>query len=459
MGGERSSAFRLKMISETRSAPRMGLPQTRELAPLDLIDAILLAAVGASAFLQSPTVKLGARFRVTDILLLALVPWAFARLPRALRRTSPAVALGILCLSAYLLLTLVVGIATALTESPELTAEQLEFFRSPFLRTTLESLRFATVLVLLLGFLSRLDIQAIADRVIPAFLVAAALSAWYGIYQVLVYYTGVSFPMLPGTSTQGTGRPFSTFYEPTGFGSFAAVALFYALPKLLRSSRGSKRYMTVLTLIVITIVISFARTALLAVAVGFLSALIISRLRLPRIRAVVAGAMLLMVGFLVANFIFGASRVGFSFSPYTFQIKIQERLVAYRETVDFVLDNPVGVGQGNYVLFEGGAPGFARIAAEGGIPGILLVFLLTCSVASAVLQMRRFGDSITLFWAPWLGGAYAASVVVLVNYINVTDVWLWIPGAIALAAWHSTSRSNYPSCDALGETGTTLPYA
>lgn len=439
--GWRETPCAAEVNSEGRLSHGMALPGVGQFGASKVADVILLLAVGSSAFLQAPTVKLGARFRITDLLLLVLVPWAFSRLPASLRHTSPAVALAVVCLCAYLLLSSVVGVATALAEPPDLTSEQLEFFRSPLLRTTLEALRLTTVLVLFLGFLSRLDMKAITGRVTPAVLVAAAVSAVYGIYQVLVFYAGVSLPMLPGTSTQGTGRPFSTFYEPTGFGSFSAVALFYALPKLLRpEGRVSRRYVAVLVLIVVAIVISFARTALLAVAVGFVVVLMMSRLRLPRIRAVVAGVVVLAMAVLVANFIFGSSRVGFSFSPYIFQTKVSERLIAYRETVDFVLENPLGVGQGNYVLFEGGAPGLARIAAEGGIAGILLIVLLISSVGSALLQLKRFGDTATRFWMPWLAGAFAASVVVLINYINVTDVWLWIPGAMALAAWNSTSR-------------------
>lgn len=138
-------------------------------------------------------------------------------------------------------------------------------------------------------------------------------------------------------------RSYGTFPHPNIFASYLLVAMFSLMS--LWNSLKSRKYLFGLLfgLILLSLILTFSRTAILGLIVGMAFFAFSQKLRLRSLVIVIAG--LIFVGFSL-NF----SKIFYERFLFSDKANIQERLIYIDTSFEMFKDNPLGVGAGNFTL-------------------------------------------------------------------------------------------------------------
>ncbi len=388
---------------------------------------------------QAPTLKALIRWRVSEVvgwifLLKHLKEGGATRLPREARMFVAAMSL-------YFLYTGAVGAALAgATETP--VEKVLEYYVSPFFRSFLETARGAAALGMVLELLRASRDFGDLRKWAALLALGGGVSGGYALYQSFVGFYGLPLPLLPGTlSHPWSLRPFGTFYEPTGTGSFLAAAMFLDL-YLLTTGRRRGLWAGCLAVSAMGFFASLSRAGWLGLAAGAgvfaactladrwaLRAGAVARRRViwKGMAAAIIAVCALALGGWAASGMMGSSNVSFALSGDWLRQSAASRISAYAGVPSGILDCwGVGFGQGLLIFREGGAPGLVRLILEGGIIGICLLAILHASTIQSLRALLNHPEHEVRRYAAFLAAAYASCTVTTLNYINTTDMWIWV---------------------------------
>lgn len=452
----------------------------------------LLLAVASLPLMQVPTVKLLARWRLSEIILglmaIYLIGWRRRESLEALRGLPRVTTFALASLGLYVAYTGVVGAARAALTAPlAATWTVRNYFYHPILRTSLESGRMVATLTLLTAVLLTTSDRNDLRRLLGAFCAGGAVAIAYGWYQLVTFE--LPFSLMPGTYQQPNGRPGSTFFEPTGFASFAAVIVFVALG--LAFLGRSRRWLWLLLAAVASVTMQMVASVAGALAgvAGSLLALVSSGGRILRNAAlIVLLAAMSFIGLEVARSTYGPSYVRGAYSAFGLVRDVTERTrlandpnmeggsssksagenanisdeagvsgrpegLYPRDIRDDVrpyatLSIIIGLGQGNALLFVGGTFGAVRLLLESGLLGFLFLAAFHGSVVLAAVRGLRRDRTWVHASIPFFVAAYGAASLVTLNYMNTTDGWLWFPAIsiLLLSRYLGDGKTTDPDC-------------
>ncbi len=418
---------------------------------------IFLFAVFCLPFTQAPTLRLLFRWRAAELVAWLLVPLVLGMLPGVWKALPGPARWYLLAMLGYFVYSGGIGLASApfveLVGDPRV----LEVLYHPLLRTFLETARGMAALSLVAFGLVSLRGRADAVAAVTALCLGGALTGIYALYQTVDLRLGGVLPLLPGTLAHDYLRPFSTFYEPTGLGSYTAAAALLALGLM---GPGTRRglWLVALAANLLGLVLSLSRAGVAGFAVGggvFMILVLLQRqlravVYMPLMGAVVWGAWTMtevLVGQLREHL--------FSESWVTYSMEL--RLEVYSRLWSLLRDNPAGVGQGLWLFREGGVPGVVRLVVEGGVVGLLCLLGLHCASVIALKRLLRADEQNTRRLAACVAGAYVATSVVAFNYIHTTDAWIWFVWALPVLILSAVHPAERPP--AHGETVRSLEHA
>jgi hypothetical protein len=307
--------------------------------------------------------------------------------------------------------------------------QALEYTYHPFLRTTLESARCLAIISLMIGIVFTLNSHQDLNRYLELFIIGGTLTSIYGLYQTLVLRYSLSLALIPETLYhENSTRPFSTFYEPTGLGSYTAASTLLALYFIYTKRRvGRVFWILNFGLNVMGLWLSLSRAGLMGLGAGILILAIILSITF-KVKRLFSG---LIISFLVFYILYFAVRyilsdtMDFGLSFFWWQQSMKERQESYGQLLSLLGVYPTGVGQGNFLFIGAGAPGFARLLVEGGLLGLILLLMmhsyallcLTSILRSRLHYFRQIG--------PYIAAAYISCLTTTANYISTTDSWIW----------------------------------
>lgn len=401
-----------------------------------------LLAVLTLPFTQSPTLKVGLRLRFSEVMLLVLAPFIMRYWKDHSGQLSRRTRATVVTMTAYTTVTLVVGLVMAFLDPSvgESSSINEYFGGSPVFRVLVETSRSFAAVIFVVGaaLYTAIDHWGNIARFKTTFIAGGVLSGAYALY---VAVTVGSAPLLPGTLVFGGGRVASTFFEPTGLGAFMAMSLFLV-------SRGNDKKpslnfgvlrLAIIALFVAALLVSTSRTGMAALVAGVITSLVFRW----KVRAggevkafvffiAIAGG-LAWLGSAYINGLPAEQRDRLDIGGYYADQAVGDRIEGYAGLVTFLAAHPAGVGQGNYNFLGGGAPGMFRLAAEGGIPGIALLVFIEIQTVLMLKDALRSPNREIRKWAAAIVTAHVATIIVLINYIYTTDVWLWTSVALVCA--------------------------
>ncbi|MGD9505024.1 MAG: hypothetical protein AB7W37_08925 [Syntrophobacteraceae bacterium] len=392
---------------------------------------------------QAPTLKALIRWRVSEVvgwifLLKHLKEGGATRLPREAR-------VFVMALALYFLYTGTVGAMLAgVTETP--VEKVLEYYVSPFFRSLLETARGAAALGMVLELLRASKGFDDLRKWAALLALGGGVSGGYALYQSFVGFYGLPLPLLPGTlSHPWSLRPFGTFYEPTGTGSFLAAAMFLDL-YLLTSGGRRGLWAGCLAVSAMGFFASLSRAGWLGLAAGAVVLAVCTLAGRGALRAgtvarrgapwkgmavAIIAVCALALGGWAASGMMGSANVNFALSWDWLRQSAASRISAYAGIPSGMLDCwGVGFGQGLLIFREGGAPGFVRLILEGGIVGMCLLAILHACAVRSLGALLSHPEHEARRYAAFLAAAYASCAVTTCNYINTTDMWIWVVWAL-----------------------------
>lgn len=379
------------------------------------------------------------RWRISELLAWVLLPLHLVVLQRYIKMMPSTVRWVLGAMGGYFIYTGLVGIVHA--PFVKVQVEQtLEYIFSPILRTLLETARGFASVSLLIGTLLTVHTWNEFQRLLKVFAWSGAISGSYSVYQAAVLAFGLSLPFLPGTlHHEGSLRPFGTFYEPTGVGSFTAATILLTVYFLLAERKPI--WLVCLALNGLGFFVSLSRAGLAGLLVGGVMLLLILAWRRHKplwliISTAVVGGTLWM-GYLVAVVLFGESKVRWSLSLPWLEYTLQGRIEVYFQQLPSLFrEFFFGFGQGLFIVHDGGAPGLARLLVEGGFIGAICLIVLQANVVRCLVRLLHKSSPQIWDISPFLTASYVSCFVTTLNYINVTDMWIWfVWGLPAVALW------------------------
>ena len=383
---------------------------------------MLFVALICLPFTQAPTAKLMARWRISELLAWLLIPWSLTKVSVIMGQLPMCIRVYLIGVGVYFLYTGLVGMVTS-PFLPVLDEISLQHIHQPTLRVLLESFRGLAILSMISSIIYSVNSWDDLRTAVRCFVLGGAISAIYGVYQTVAIAFALPVLFLPGTLRQEHSvRPFSTFYEPTGFGSYTAVAVILSL-YLLEESNKRWVWRSCLALNIIGLIFSLSSAGFLSFGAGLFVLLLFSFKRV--IFFVPIGASLLWIGLLFMRNLAGEEKVTTALSQWWFENRLTERIEAYQSVLAELISNPLGIGQGNYLIIAGGAPGLARVIVEGGVIGIMSFLLVHLSVVVSIVWLFRAQDLEAKRFAAFVAAAYLSICLIFFNYIHIVDLWLW----------------------------------
>lgn len=389
-------------------------------------------------FTQAPTLKWFLRWRISEVVAWVFLPFHLTILPRLTKHMPNLIKYILLAMIGYFFYTGLIGMAHVLSLETNVN-EGLEYIIHPILRTLLETARGFASISLFIGLLVAVRNWEDFRRIVKLFAWSGAVAGAYGAYQATVLAFRLPLPLLPGTLFhEGYARPFGTFYEPTGMGSFTAVTLLLSLYPIY--SERNVTWMFCLSLNALGFFVSLSRAGFLGLITGIIVLMLTwmwhKRALFPSFLSLASLVGAIWVGYMIAIRVFGEEEVFVQFSGYWLEYSLAQRVEAYSQLPSLFMEFPYGFGQGVFFLYGAGAPGFARLLLEGGIVGAVFLALFHMNSACCLIRLLRRSSEQMQRLAPFLAAAYVASVITIVNYINTTDMWIWFVWSLpAVALW------------------------
>jgi len=390
-------------------------------------------------FTQAPTFKFFMRWRISEIVSWLYLPLHLVGLLRLIKQVPVPILWVISAMIGYFAYTGLIGIVHALFVEIRVE-EALEYTFSPFLRVILETARGFASVSLFIGLLIAVRNWKEFIQIVRIFVWSGAISSGYGVYQAAVLAFGLPLPLLPGTlSHEGYARPFGTFYEPTGMGSFTSVTILLSL-YFLSTDEHKLLWLICLVLNGLGFFVSLSRAGWAGLIVG-MSALACTLWGQKRnsflvIILVITLAGTLWIGYLVVVNLFGKHQVQFALSRYWLEYSMHSRIEGYSELPSLLKEFPYGFGQGLFLFYGAGAAGFARLLLEGGFVGAICLALLHINSMRCFLNLWSISSEQRRRMLPFIFASYVSCVVTTMNYINTTDMWIWFVWSLpAVALW------------------------
>lgn len=389
-------------------------------------------------FTQAPTLKLLARWRISEVLAWLYLPLHLSALRRLVKQMPAPVFWFLFAMIGYFFYTGLIGVTRALFVEVKIN-KAVEYTLSPFLRTILETARGLASISLFIGMLIVVYNWVEFHRVIKLFVWSGAVSGGYGVYQAAVLALKLPLPLLPETLYQeGFSRPFGTFYEPTGMGSFTATTLLFSLyllftePKLL--------WLVCFILNGLGFFVSLSRAGWAGLIAGgcvlLLALMWHKRNPFLSIFAAIILTGALWLCYLAGLKLFGEQTLQFALSRYWLEYSMRPRVEGYNQLPSLLNEFLYGFGQGLFLFYGGGAPGLMRLLIEGGLVGAFCLALLHINSIRCLLHLWTTSFEQTREFLPFLLASYVSSIIIILNYINVTDMWIWFVWSLpAVALW------------------------
>jgi hypothetical protein len=406
---------------------------------------LLTVAILCLPLTQAPTIKALIRWRISEVIGWTLLLNHFRS---GIGKSYGRPVLFFMGSSAlYFIYTGLIGIALAPVTEVHV-AKVLEYYINPFFRTLLETARGVAAISIILAML-KLAANFSEIRKYCALLVwGGAISGTYTVYQSSVLAFGIPLPLLPETLWhKGSFRAFGTFYEPTGTGSFTAVAILLCL-YFVASERRKIGWIGCLALNALGFFISLSRAGWIGLLAGA-GVLVICNVTSRREAAVplampMLGACALGLGGWISEYVLGAPTVRRALSEHWLRETASPRLEAYSQIpIQLTETWGVGFGQGLYIFRGGGAPGFVRLILEGGLPGTLLLLIMHGAAIHCVRRLLANDSSDIRRLSAFIGAAYASCTVTTLNYINTTDMWIWVVWALPVISFGALMGSRH----------------
>jgi multisubunit Na+/H+ antiporter MnhB subunit len=119
---------------------------------------------------------------------------------------------------------------------------------------------------------------------------------------------------------------------------------------------------------------------------------------------------------------------------YSLSLRYQE---TYQYVVPDLLQYTLGLGQGLWLYSVGGGAGLARLVVEGGLPGLIF---LGNSFAVLWITLIRLVKTCRRALEGSLVAAVIATLVSLYNYVNITDLWIWVVLSLPFVALNTRNQ-------------------
>jgi hypothetical protein len=400
----------------------------------------LLLAVFCLPFTQVPTLKFFLRWRISEVISWLFLPQYLLRYIQLSRQHAQTTRWFVSSLFCYAVYTGLVGIASCWLVEVEVEGA-LDYFTSPLFRTLLETGRLLAALSLIVGLFRTIENVGKLQQLLGLLAWSGSIAGAYGVYQSIALWIGL--PLLPETLWhEGTLRPFGTFYEPTGLRSFTAATSLLALFFLFHEQHKFI-WTACLLLNFAGLLFSLSRAGLAGFGVGLFVMWILLLLRW-RMKSLVTCAVSLAIAVLGiglaykgAAVVMGEADVAFAMSEHWLRQTGQSRIDAYTSLPVWVMASPAGLGQGLYFFTGGGIPGFSRLLIEGGMLGTMVLLFLHAAALRSLGQLWQSKAAPHI--VPFLAAAYISSVVIMFNYVNTTDMWIWCFWALPTIAWQAVT--------------------
>jgi hypothetical protein len=394
----------------------------------------LYTALFTLPFTHAPTVDLPFRWRIAE-----LIAWlvGIPLILKPVRVWSKLAKVFLVALGSYMLWCASVGVVNAFFITVKVPAA-LEGTYHPLFRTVLESFRFAASWVLVAWLFRYVTTQDKLRTTLTLIVLGGNATSVYAIYETMVLFWGFPGPLLPGSRSIPGFPVASTMYEPSSVGSYAAIAMLLALGLFLEKKSFTAGLSVLLN--AIGILVATSRTGVAASAVGLLVFLLIL-LQQGQIRSSVKiGTSLGLIGLLAAYLssrLLGQKfyeRFSSYYVEYSLSLRYQE---TYQYVVPDLLQYTLGLGQGLWLYSVGGGAGLARLVVEGGIPGLIFLgngfAVLWITLIRLVKTCRRALEGS-------LVAAVIATLVSLYNYVNITDLWIWVVLSLPFVALNTRNQ-------------------
>lgn len=395
----------------------------------------LYATLLALPFTQAPTIKILFRVRFSEVFAWILTPQILRTSVQTVPKLPLPVRIFLIALILYVLYTAIVGVVASVFLTVDVNSFTYRATFHPTLRPLLESARGVAAITLITATLVTLKTWDDLTLIIRLFVIGSVIASTYTLFQVTGAASDFEIPLLPGTLNPLARRPFATSFEPTGVGSFLAVAAVMCT-YLILGDKGRRVVWTIcLGLIIAALLATLSRAALIGAAAGFATIILLSG-RETITKTLILAPMLfisLWIGYQLAIPLLGEDLVSRHLAINVIENRASPVFEGYMTQIHpFVLDYPFGVGQGNFIHIGGGAPGMWRLIVEGGFVGIVLLLLIHVSTWSCIVHLLRHPLKNVRTLAPVVSGIYVSALIISLNYLNTTDMWLWFALAMPM---------------------------
>jgi len=323
-----------------------------------------------------------------------------------------------------------------------LSSALLEQIKSLEARMSVETVRFLVSLLFFFLTIYLVKNIQILQKSLKYFLYASWFQIVYGFYEIISKVFIHFLPLLNSkANSHGTYRVFGTFFEPSQYGQFVLISilvliLYKSLFNLLIFQNPLndffvRNYKKILTFMILALLLSFSRAAMLSGLIVIGIYLILSITNIKKVLQIFG--FLFFIG-LLFFIVIKISLTSQELDAWIYLLTSDTgngavariNLVFYNLYLSwvFLLENYLGIGQGSIVIQFGMVPMFPRLLIENGIfiglVYILFLMKLVLNARNIVIKKIRINFYILI----------AGLTIIQMNYSSDNDPWIWFLLAI-----------------------------
>ena len=318
-----------------------------------------------------------------------------------------------------------------------LTVDLLQQIKSLEARMSVETIRFFVSILFFYITIYLVKNIYILQKSLKYFLYASFFEVIYGYYEFISKVFINFLPLLNSKAySHGTYRIFGTFFEPSQYGQFMLISilllvLYKSLFNLLIFKNPLndffvRNYKKILTLMILALFLSFSRAAMLSGLIVIGIYLILSITNIKKVLQIFG--FLFFIG-LLFFIVIKISLTSQELDAWIYLLTSDTgngaiariNLVFYNLYLSwvFLLENYLGIGQGNIVIQFGMVPMFPRLLIENGVfiglVYILFLMKLVLNTRNIVIKKIRINFYILI----------AGLIIIQMNYSSDNDPWIW----------------------------------
>ncbi|MDD5773365.1 MAG: O-antigen ligase family protein [bacterium] len=325
---------------------------------------------------------------------------------------------------------------------------------SEFLPVFISVLGYWALSIVILNFVKHEDELR---KIVYSFLFSILLVSVFGMIQ---YKTGSTIIDVSGrdslykwdspTGTEETRyRLLGTEKNPSAFASHFVVALPIIFSLLIVANGNMKRtsILSFFFLSLVVLILTFSRGAILSAVI---SLFIISLYNIKKKRFLITAAVLFFISTVLLYKYWPSGINYYMFPTAKGDLSLQERIWAIKPTILMFLNNPFGVGMGNYVnkIVEYGNPDimpphniFAGIACELGLQGLITyIMVIALSFKFAIYGIKNAKNKEFKGLLIGLFGSLIGFQILGMSHSNYINVALWLIIALINAGYEIVKR-------------------